>query len=129
LTRESGRAVESARSEVTQDLKARNAHIAELERQLEHETAERRNLSETRRALQEHLDTSGQHILELEGELAAARERLVLIEDEKNSLQNSIEQALTETARLNPASDRQRQHGHRDPRATRQARGDLRRDL
>jgi crescentin len=36
----------------------------------------------------------------LEGELAAAREKLALLEDEKRSLQIAIDQALNETARL-----------------------------
>jgi crescentin len=36
----------------------------------------------------------------LEGELAAAREKLALLEDEKRSLQVAVDQALNETARL-----------------------------
>ena len=81
-------------------MKARETHIAELERQLEQETAERRSASEARRTIQEHLDTAGKRTVELEGELAAARERLVLTEDEKTSLQHQIEQSLAENARL-----------------------------
>ena len=81
-------------------MKARNAHIAELERQLEQETAQRRSLSETRRAMQEQLDGAEKHIVALEGELAAARERLVLTENEKASLQTAVNQAHAENARL-----------------------------
>jgi chromosome segregation ATPase len=100
MSRENGRALESARSELYEELKARNAHIAELERQLEQETAQRRSLSETRRAMQEQLDSAEKHIVALEGELAAARERLVLTENEKASLQIAVDQALSENARL-----------------------------
>ena len=40
------------------------------------------------------------HQPKLEGELAAAREKLALLEDEKRSLQIAVDQALNETARL-----------------------------
>jgi chromosome segregation ATPase len=100
LARESARALESTRSETAEQLKALEAHFAEVERQLERETAERRAASEARRTIQEHLDAAGKRIVDLEGELAAARERLVLTEDEKTSLQHQVEQALAENARL-----------------------------
>jgi crescentin len=38
--------------------------------------------------------------MELEGEIAAAREKLALLEDEKRSLQIAVDQAFNETARL-----------------------------
>jgi crescentin len=38
--------------------------------------------------------------MELEGELAAAREKLALLEDDKRSLQIAVDQGLNETARL-----------------------------
>ena len=100
LSRENGRALDSARGELFEQLKAHNAHIAELERQLEQETSQRRSLSETRRAMQEQLDGAEKHIVALEGELAAARERLVLTEDEKTSLQAAVDQTLAENARI-----------------------------
>jgi len=100
LARETGRTLDSARSETAEQLKGRETHIAELERQLEQETAERRSASEARRTIQEHLDSAGKRTVDLEGELAAARERLVLTEDEKTSLQHQIEQSLAENARL-----------------------------
>ena len=100
LSRENGRALDSARSELFEELKARNAHVAEIERQLEQEAAQRRSLSETRRALQEQSDAAEKHIVALEGELAATRERLALTENEKASLQTAVDQALAENARV-----------------------------
>src|SRR3569623_3707509 len=100
LARETGRTLDSARCETAEQLKWRETHIAELERQLEQETAERRSASEARRTIQEHLDSAGKRTVDLEGELAAARERLVLTEDEKTSLQHQLEQSLAENARL-----------------------------
>lgn len=64
------------------------------------ETAERRAVTEARRTLQDQFDIGEKRIGELEGELAAAREKLALLEDEKHSLQLAIDQALNETARL-----------------------------
>ena len=58
------------------------------------------SLSESRRTLQEQFDAAEKRIVELEGELAAAREKLALLEDEKRSLQIAVDQALNETARL-----------------------------
>jgi crescentin len=57
-------------------------------------------LRENLRTLQDQLDGAEKRIVELEGELAAAREKLALLEDEKRSLQLAIDQALNETARL-----------------------------
>ena len=100
LSRENGRALDSARAELSEELKARNAHSAELERQLEQETAQRRSLSETRRAIQEQFDAAEKRNVALEGELAAAREGLALTENEKTSLQTAVDQSLAENARL-----------------------------
>ena len=100
LSREANRALESTRLELTDDINARRAQIAELDRQLAQETTQRRSLSESRRALKEQHDDAEKCIVELEGELAAARESLALLDDEKRSLQIAIDQALNETARL-----------------------------
>jgi crescentin len=67
---------------------------------LEQETSQRRSLSENRRTLQEQNDVAEKRITELEGELAAAREKLALLDDEKRSLQIAVDQALNETSRL-----------------------------
>ena len=92
--------MESARLELTDELNARHAQINELDRQLTQETTQRRTLSEARRALQDQYDIGEKRIIVLEGELAAAREKLALMEDEKRSLQIAIDHALNETARL-----------------------------
>jgi crescentin len=81
LSREANRALESTRLELTDDINARRAQIAELDRQLAQETTQRRTLSESRRALKEQHDDAEKCIVELEGELAAARESLALLDD------------------------------------------------
>ena len=82
------------------DLNARHAQINELDCQLTHESAQRRTVTGGRRALQDQFDIAEKRIIGLEGELAAAREKLAMLEDEKRSLQIAVDQALNETARL-----------------------------
>ena len=48
----------------------------------------------------DQFDGAEKRIGQLEGELAAAREKLALLEDEKRSLQVAVDSALNETARL-----------------------------
>src|SRR6185437_10601325 len=79
---------------------ARNARITDLEHQLAQESMQSRTLSETSRGLDEQLDSSEKRIVELEGELAAAREKLALLEDDTNSLQIAVDSGLAEIARL-----------------------------
>jgi len=100
LARETGRGLESNRSELSNQIANQNAQISELERQLSQETTQRRSLSENKRTLTEQLDASEKRISELEGELAAARERVALLEDEKRSLQSAVDQSHNEIARL-----------------------------
>ena len=100
LARESNRSLESARLELSNEISICRSQITDLEHQLAHETSQCHTLSENRRALQEQLDGAEKHNMELEGELAAAREKLALLEDEKRSLRIAVDKAFDETARL-----------------------------
>src|SRR5215470_11260047 len=68
LSREANRALESARLELTDDINARRAQIAELDRQLSQESTQRKSVSDARRALQEQHDDAEKQIVQLEGE-------------------------------------------------------------
>ncbi len=100
LANETNRSLESTTSELGNEISTNRAQIAELERQLAQESAQRRSLSEARRAAQEQLDGAEKHLVELEGELAAAREKLVLMEDDRRSLQTAVDHGLNENARI-----------------------------
>ena len=100
LARESGRATESERLQLAEGNKARDVQIADLMRRLEQETAQSHSASESRSALQGQVDRAEKRIVELEGELAAAREHTALLEGERQSVQQALDQALAETARL-----------------------------
>ena len=99
--RETARGLESNRTELTSEIAANHVRIAELERQLAQESAQCKALSENKRMLVEHVNNAEKRMIELKAELAAAREKLVPLEDEKRPLQLSLDQTLNETSRLN----------------------------
>jgi chromosome segregation ATPase len=103
LAHESNRAPEGTRLELYNEISAGHAQITEPEQQLAQVSAERRAFSENQRTQQEHLDNAEMRGMELEPELAAARERLALLKDEKRSLQIAVYKALDETARFSRA--------------------------
>jgi chromosome segregation ATPase len=72
---------------------------ANLERQLGEENSAVRALGDEKLILLERAGTADRRIVELEAETALARERLSLLENEKNSLQTALGQTLSEAAR------------------------------
>ena len=129
LARESNRALESTRLELSNDISARHTQIAELEHQLAQETSQRRTLSENRRTLQEQLDAAEKRNGEARGracrrarEAGAAGRREALAADRGRS-------GAQRDRPPHPPAHREREHADRDPRAARQGRGQLRRSL
>jgi crescentin len=100
LARETVRGLESLRNDINSQISAQNAQISELERQLAQESTERRTLSENKRSLSDHLDATEKRCVALEGDLAAARERVALLSNEQQTTKSSLDQALAEIARL-----------------------------
>ena len=100
LARETVRGLESHRNDTSSQLSAQNAHISDLERQLTQESTQRRTLSENKRTLTEHLETAEKRNVGLEGDLAAARERVAMLENEQQTTKSSLDQALDEIARI-----------------------------
>jgi crescentin len=74
--RETTRTLESLQLGLSDEVKERQNQIVELERQLAQESAQRRSLSDGRRSFQEQIDAAEKHLVELEGDLAATREKL-----------------------------------------------------
>jgi len=100
LARETNRALESTQLELTNEISNYRAQINELEHRLAQETTEHRTLIENHRTLREQYDSAEKRNMELEGDIAGARERLALVDDDKRSLQIAVDKALDETARL-----------------------------
>jgi crescentin len=100
LAREAARSLESHRNDINSQIAAQNAQIGELERQVAQETTQRRTLSENKRTLTEHLETAEKRNVALEGDLAAARERVAMLENEQQTTKSSLDQALDEISRI-----------------------------
>ncbi|MBV9588344.1 MAG: hypothetical protein JO310_01990 [Hyphomicrobiales bacterium] len=100
LARQSVRDLESTRAELTSDLASRRAEIVELERHLERETAQVRAFSEDNQTLRDQSAMADKRIGLLEADLAAARDRTVLLEDDKRSLQILLDQTNAELTRV-----------------------------
>jgi crescentin len=100
LARETARGLETHRNDINSQLAAQNAHIGDLERQLVQESTQRRTLSDNKRTLTDHLETAEKRNVGLEGDLAAARERIALLENEQQTTKSSLDQALDEIARI-----------------------------
>lgn len=97
---ESGRAMESARTLLGEEIERRDAKIAALERQLEQEVLQRRSFGEGYRALQEQLLRSDKRAVELQAVLGDAEQRCEALKQDKRSLWHSVEQAREDVGRL-----------------------------
>src|SRR5262249_12415797 len=95
-----GRGLEGDKTELTSEIVAVRAEIANLESQLAHETANGRALSEANQILVDHANSADKRIVELQSEGALIREKLLLLENDKRSLQTALDQTLAETSRL-----------------------------
>ena len=97
---QSGRAHEIAKTDLGDELTTARVRIAELERQLAQEVHNVRGLTDEKHAVADHAATADKRIVELEAETTHARERLVLLENEKRSLQGSLDALVGENSRL-----------------------------
>jgi chromosome segregation ATPase len=95
-----GRELEDERAELRRDLTAARGSIATMTKQLGEETTKVRTLGEEKVLLVQRTDTADQRITALESELAQARERISLLENDKEALQGGLDKTLTESARL-----------------------------
>jgi len=94
------RTLEATKAEISIDIAARRAQIADLEARLAQETGEGKALREENRRLDERLSNADKRVVSLESELNAARQRLLMIEDEKRSQQISLDKISVEAARV-----------------------------
>lgn len=100
VTQNALRTLEATKAEIAIDIAARRAQIADLEARLTQETGEAKALREENKRLDDRLTASGKRVIGLESELNSLRQKLLLTEDEKQSLQASLDKTLGEAARL-----------------------------
>ena len=94
------RTLEATKAEIAIDIAARRAQIVDLEARLAQETGEGKALREENRRLDERFSAADKRVMALESELNGARQRLLMLEDEKRAQQISLDKISTESARL-----------------------------
>lgn len=100
ITQQNLRTAEAAKAEQAVELQNQRAAIIELDRRLKHEIAERESFREEHRRLGDRLAAADKRIVQVESEAETARQKLVVAEREKTTLQTSFDNASGETARL-----------------------------
>lgn len=94
------RSVEATKAEIAIDVAARRAQIADLEGRLAHEAGENNLLRDENRRLDERATTLSKRIISLEADLNAARQRLMMADDEKRAQNATLDKMSAEAARL-----------------------------
>lgn len=94
------RTAEATKAEIAIDIAARRAQVADLEGRLAQETGENAALRDENRRLDERLTAANKRIITLESDINAARQRLLMADDEKRAQQASLDKASTDAARL-----------------------------
>lgn len=94
------RSVEATKAEIAIDIAARRAQIADLEGRLAHEAGENTVLRDENRRLDERATTLSKRIITLEADLNAARQRLMMADDEKRAQNATLDKMSAEAARL-----------------------------
>jgi crescentin len=91
--------LEATKTDFTIDLAAARAQIADLESNLAQRTGECLALREESRRLDERLVAVDKRVIAIEGDLGSARQRMLVIEDEKRAQQVLLDKAGVEAAR------------------------------
>lgn len=105
LTREltaaqqSAQELDSDKGKLSGEIATMRVALANFEKQLGEETNNGRSLSDEKRLLLERADTADKRIIESEAAANLAREKLSLLENEKDSLQTALDQTLTQSSR------------------------------
>jgi crescentin len=94
------KALETIRGELTTEIAQRRAQIADLEGRLNQETVETKSLRDENDRLKTRQMTVDKHIVQVEAEINALRQKLVLADDEKRALTVAFEKSAGDVQRL-----------------------------
>ena len=94
------KAAEATKAEIAIDVAARRVQISELEARLGQSDGDNQALREENRRLDDRLIAAEKRIVVLESDINSTRQRLLMSEDEKRSLQSSLDKSITDAARL-----------------------------
>jgi crescentin len=94
------KALETIRGELTTEIAQRRAQIADLDGRLNQETIETKALRDENDRLKTRQMTIDKHIVQVEAEVNALRQKLVLADDEKRALTGAFEKSAGDVQRL-----------------------------
>jgi chromosome segregation ATPase len=94
------KSAEATKAEISIDVAARRVQISELESRLAQEGGDNKALREENRRLDDRLIAAEKRIVVLESDINSTRQRLLIAEDEKRSLQGSLDKSIVDAARL-----------------------------
>jgi crescentin len=97
---QNARALEEAKAKLNGEVSAARGAMAMLVKQLGEEAGNAWLRSEEKKLLTERSDTSDRRIVGLQAEIAHARERLSLLENDKDTLQAALDRTQAESSRL-----------------------------
>ncbi len=92
--------MDSLRAELAGEVATQNAQIAQLERQLSAETAQRQAITDAHRQISDEIQAADKKQVHLEANIQALQEKLLLTEEERQSLQTSLDQSIAEASRI-----------------------------
>jgi crescentin len=98
-TQQAAHELEGDRVKLSGEIAAARVAMANLEKQLGEESNNVRALGDEKRLLLERTDSADKRIVESEAAAALARERLSLLENEKESVQSALDQTMAQSSR------------------------------
>jgi crescentin len=97
---QNARGLEGEKAKLSSEIAAVRVAMATLAKQMDEETSNVRVLSDEKRLLTQRNHTSDKQIAALEAEVAHARERLTLVQSDKDTLQAALDRKVSESSRL-----------------------------
>lgn len=94
------RAAEATKAEIAIEVGARRAQIADLEGRLAQQTTESNSQRDENRRLADKLTAVNKRVITLESDINAARQRLLMADDEKRALQTTLDKMNTDASRM-----------------------------
>ncbi len=93
-------ALDSMRAELSTEVATQHSQIIQFERQLSAETAQRQALADAHRQLTDEIQAADRKQVHLEANMQSLQEKLLLTDEEKQSIQASLDQNIAEASRV-----------------------------
>jgi chromosome segregation ATPase len=98
--RQEVQALDSLRAQLSDEAASQQGQIAQLERQLSAETTQHQAIADAHRQLTDEIQAADKNAVRLEAGIQALQEKLLLTDEEKQSVQTSLDQSIAEASRV-----------------------------